>query len=301
MIGVVVLNYNSFVDTIKLVDDLQRQTVVNDLYIVVVDNASPNDSYSHLKPLGKKYSNVTVLETDDNLGYAKGNNFGLKYLDENIHPRYVAIMNNDIILQNDCLEKLIKRYEVLKNPAIIAPKQLDINHKEMLPYSMNSFLDDCLNLFYIFKMFHKRNALKYVDNTGCKAMRVEMVPGSFMFASFSRFKEMGFFYPNTFLFVEERFITMKAKEMNLNNYILLDHTYVHAHSKTIDTKYNQLDKFRLLYNGWIEFTRVYRSSGKLKAVVLQILMKWSLLEIKFGSFIKSFIRQISKKRNNEHQ
>ena len=73
------------------------------------------------------------------------------------------------------------KYNVLKDPAIIAPKQLDINNKELKPYKLNSFLDDCLNLFFIFKLFHKRNALQYIDNTGLKAMKVPMIPGSFMF------------------------------------------------------------------------------------------------------------------------
>lgn len=289
MIATLILNYNSFPDTIKLVNNLQQQTVSHGLCIVVVDNASPNDSYLQLKPLEKRYPNVNVLQTGANLGYAKGNNLGLQYLDENIHPQYVAIMNNDVILQNDCLEKLIERYEVLDSPAIIAPKQLDVNHNEMLPYRMNSFLDDCLNLFYIFKIFHRRNALKYVDNTGLKAMRVEMIPGSFMFTSFNRFKEMGFFYPNTFLFVEERFIAVKANQMNSNNYIVLDQTYVHAHSKTINTQYNQTEKFKLLYDGWIEFTRACRSHGNLKAVILQFLMKLSLFEMQFVNTIRNFI------------
>jgi len=296
MIAVVILNYNSFPDTIKLVEVLQQQTVADDLFILVVDNASPNDSYSKLQPLEKRYPNIAVLQTATNLGYARGNNLGLQYLDENIHPQYVAIMNNDIILQNDSLEKLIGKYSALECPAIIAPKQLDANHNEMLPYRMNSFFDDFLNLFYIFKIFHKRNALQYVDNTGRNAMKVEMIPGSFMFTAFDRFKEMGFFYPNTFLFVEERFIAVKAKQMNLQNYILLDETYVHEHSKTISAKYNQVEQFKLLYDGWLEFTRACRSHGKLKASILQFFMQVSLFELVLVNTIRNFIVKITNQK-----
>lgn len=286
MIGIIILNYNSYQDTINLVRELQLQSLAKDLFIIIVDNASPNNSFEHLKPLEKKFSNVTVIQTGENLGYAKGNNFGLKYLDENIKPKYVAILNNDIVLPKDCFKKLVDRHKRLEKPAIIAPKQLDTNNKELVPYHMNSFIDDCLNLFYIFKLFHKRNALKYKDNTGLKAMKVEMIPGSFMFTSFKTFKEMGFFYPNTFLFVEERFIAVNAKKLNLNNYILLDETYVHAHSKTINKSFDQLDKFKLLYDGWLEFTKVCRSQGKLKEAILKPLMKLSLLEMKLVKFFR---------------
>ena len=290
MIGIVILNYNSFSDTIKLVEELQQQTIVENIQIVVVDNASPNNSFKHLKPLEKKFSNLTVLQTGENLGYAKGNNFGLNYLDKIIKPEYVAILNNDIVLPNDCFEKLKVKYTILESPAIIAPKQLDIYNKVFLPYRMNSFLDDCLNLFYIFKLFNKRNALKYADTTGSKAMKVEMIPGSFMFASFKIFKDMGFFYPNTFLFVEERFIAVKAKQQNLNNYILLDETYIHAHSKTINTAFSQVGKYKLLYVGWLEFTKVCRTHGKLKAAFLKPLMKLSLLEMRLVESIRQVFR-----------
>jgi GT2 family glycosyltransferase len=278
-IGVVILNYNSFSDTIKLVEALQHQTLTNDLQIIVVDNASPNNSFKQLIHLEEQFSNVKVLQTGENLGYAKGNNFGLNYLDQNLKPTYVAILNNDIILPKNCLEKLINKYKVLEKPAIIAPKQIDTNNKEFLPYSLNSFLDDCLSLFYLFRFFNKRNALQYKDTIELKAMKVDLIPGSFMFSSFQTFKNMGFFYPNTFLFVEERFIAVKAKQLNLNNYILLDETYVHAHSKTINTAFSQIGKYKLLYAGWLEFTRVCRSQGKLKALLLIPLMKLSLLEM----------------------
>lgn len=290
MIGVVILNYNSFVDTIKLVNELQQQTVVVDMKIVVVDNASPNSSYQKLKPLEKEYLNVVVLQTRENSGYAKGNNFGLNYMNENLKSKYVAILNNDVHLPKDCFERLIERYRVLDSPAIIAPKQLDINNKEISPHSLNSFLDDCLNLFYVLKYFHKNNALKFNDNTGYKAMRVDIIPGSFMFTSFDIFKKMGFFYPNTFLFGEERFIAIKVSQMRLNNYILLDENYIHAHSKTINTVFSQIEKYRLLYKSWLEFTRVYRSYGKLKAAILKPLMKLSLLEMKIFYRIRFLLK-----------
>lgn len=291
MIGIVILNFNSYQDTINLVKELQLQTVAEDLQIIIVDNASPNNSYKYLKPLEKQYKNVVLLQTGENLGYAKGNNFGLEYLDKNSKPKYVAILNNDIQLPNNCFEKLIEKYETLDNPAIIAPKQLDTSNKEMLPFRINSFLDDCLNLFYIFKIFlHRKNALKYIDSSGQRAMKVAMIPGSFMFASFERFKKMGFFYPNTFLFVEERFIAVKAKQRGFNNYILLDETYVHAHSKTINTALSQVGKYRLLYDGWLEFTRVNRTHGKLKTAILEPLMKLSLLEMRIVYGIKKLIQ-----------
>ncbi|WP_179318040.1 glycosyltransferase family 2 protein [Winogradskyella helgolandensis] len=288
-IGIVILNYNSYQDTINLVNALQQQTVAESLHIIVVDNASPNASYDYLKPLEGQYKNLVVLQTGENLGYAKGNNVGLHYLDEHIHPEYVAIMNNDIILPETCLEHLVGKYQQLDDPAIIAPKQLDIDEKEVPIYSINTYLDDCLNLFYIFKLFHKRKIKRFKDTTGNNAMQVDLVPGSFMFSSFDRFKTLGFFYPNTFLFAEERFITVAAQKQGWHNYVVLDQTYIHAHSKTINTVYGSVAKFKLLYTGWIEFTRVCRPYGKLKANILKPLMWLSIQEMRFVLHLKKLI------------
>ena len=62
---------------------------------------------------------------------------------------------------------------------------------------MNTFIDDFLYLLMIFRPFHKRNALRYKDNTGQRAMKVPMISGSFMFSAFKTFKSLG--YSNTFL------------------------------------------------------------------------------------------------------
>jgi len=285
-IGIIILNYNSYQDTLNLVEALQLQSVAQSLHIIIVDNASPNESYDYLKPLEDQYSQLTVLQTGENLGYAKGNNVGLHYLDEHIHPEYVAVMNNDIILPTDCLEKLIAKYQQLEAPAIIAPKQLDIEENDVPICRINTFFDDCLGLFYIFKLFDKRKIQPFKDITGSNTMVVDLVPGSFIFSSLETFKSMGYFYPNTFLFAEERFIAMKARVLNLKNYILLDETYIHAHSKTINTQHSQISKYKLLYSGWLEFTKVHRSYPNFKVWILRNLMKLSIIEMKFFNKLK---------------
>lgn len=290
----VILNYNTWEATTQLVEALQKQTAAFDLAIVVVDNASPNASYEHLHGLKDKYSNVVaVLQTGSNLGYAKGNNFGLQWLDENVHPDYVVIANNDIELPDDCLEKLASRFSTLDKACIISPVQLLPDGRRLYGWNLGSWWSDVKNLSLLYRWVNKRKSTKHVvqqqdDNRdGNLPMPVDLILGSFMFASFERFKEIGFFYPGTFLFVEERFVAFATKQAGYQNYIFPDMTYLHNHSQTINTAFSQVKKYKMQYDGWLKYTRKCRKCGWLKAAVMTPLVWLSLWEM----FILSLIHR----------
>ena len=295
-IGVVILNYNTWEATAKLVEALQKQTVSSDLAIVIVDNASPNGSYEHLIGLKEQYSNVVaVLQTGANWGYAKGNNYGLQWLDENVHPDYVVIANNDIELPDDCLETLAVRFSSLERACIISPVQSLPDGRKVYGWNLGSWWSDVKNLSFLFRWLQKKKSMPAkiqspkVRPVELSPMPVELIPGSFMFASFERFKEIGFFYPETFLFVEERFVAYATRQAGYQNYILPDMTYLHNHSQTINTAFSQVKKYKMQYDGWLKFTRKCRKYGCLKAALMTPLVWLSVGEIWLISAYKQIL------------
>lgn len=48
MIGIVILNYKTYLDTERLVGDILSRRIKHDIRIVIVDNASPNESFEYL-------------------------------------------------------------------------------------------------------------------------------------------------------------------------------------------------------------------------------------------------------------
>jgi len=278
MIGIVILNYNTHEETAQLVKALQRQTIVRQLHIVVVDNASPNDSYTHLKPLETQYEQVYVLKTTQNEGYARGNNFGLKFLEEHIQPEYAAILNNDVVLPEDCFEKLEQKYQELNNPCMIAPVQRNAQGTIYALGKIATFRDDLLNLSLWYRLLRKR-APRLEDNTGKRAMKVETITGSFLFVRLERFKSIGYFYPETFLYTEERFIAHRSKQAGFNNYLVLDQEYLHGHGQSIHASVDRVTRYQYQYDGWIKFTRECRKFPTLKLILLKPLIRLSLLEI----------------------
>ena len=111
MVCFVILHYMAVDETVVCVESILHN-VEGEKRLILVDNASPNGS---VKELEEKYGEnplVDVLETGENLGFARGNNFGYRYAVEKYAPSFVVVMNNDMeIRQKDFIKQLEKSYE----------------------------------------------------------------------------------------------------------------------------------------------------------------------------------------------
>lgn len=103
-IGVVVLNYLAYEESINITKQFLKLPTDNvELHIVIVDNDSANESFDIISRKFASNPKVTVVQTNRNLGFANGNNFGYKALTEIIIPDYVIFSNSDIVLKDSSL------------------------------------------------------------------------------------------------------------------------------------------------------------------------------------------------------
>lgn len=126
--AVVILNYNTYDDTLACIDSIKRYTECSSYQIYVVDNASPDKSGSLL---AKKYAGddrVSVIVSESNLGFSGGNNIGIrKALEDGFE--YIYLLNSDIILQNDAFAFMQAAFESNDNVAVVGPSILDREKK----------------------------------------------------------------------------------------------------------------------------------------------------------------------------
>lgn len=109
-LGVVVLNYNNYEETEKCVNSILKQKMVK-MEIVIVDNGSINQSYNKLFDLFDKYSNIHLIKSKINLGYAKGNNLGIEYL-KNIGINCIFVANSDLYFASEnTMKQILDSYE----------------------------------------------------------------------------------------------------------------------------------------------------------------------------------------------
>lgn len=286
-IGIIILNYKTYQDTIRLVKDLLLFDMKDDLQIIVVDNLSPNDSFEVLERDLREFRNVEVIQSEENGGYAKGNNVGLRAL-KKYDPEYVLILNNDVYFSENTLKTCVEQYQYLENPGIIAPMQyLPSGIPEKFEsLKCHTFFKDLLIYSLIYSKVKKPH--RYYSNTRFSNIQnVDIVPGCFLFLKYKVFEEINFFYEGTFLFCEERFLYKELINRGYKNYILLNQKYIHDHSHTIKSEVSIEHQKKLLHEGYLIYTKKYRRFYRLKKMLLNVAYYINKYEIRLLLKLKS--------------
>jgi len=105
----VLMNWNAFNDTVECIASLQRSSFpLRD--IIVLDQASADGSGQRLADRYKYDNQIMVIFNEVNYGFAKGANIGIK-LALNKGADFVFLINNDTIVSEDCIRRLV---EILK-------------------------------------------------------------------------------------------------------------------------------------------------------------------------------------------
>lgn len=100
-IAFVILHYNAIDDTIECVESLYNTFRYDNYKLVIIDNKSPNGSGTILM---EKYSDdprIHLIFTEENLGFAKGNNLGYTYAKEVYGADFIVIPNNDTVFVDE--------------------------------------------------------------------------------------------------------------------------------------------------------------------------------------------------------
>lgn len=110
----VILNYGTYPETVDCVQSIRKHIDVmpQEYHITIVDNGSSDDSVARLRDDYAAESNIDIIETGENVGFAKGNNIGIRHVNQNYFPDYIVILNSDTeLIQDDLYKKLSSEYE----------------------------------------------------------------------------------------------------------------------------------------------------------------------------------------------
>lgn len=232
---IVILNFNSFLDTKECLQSLK--SIDYDNYeIMIVDNCSDDNSVKRLKIEFPEYK---ILKSDKNHGYANGNNIGIQYAIDNGND-YVCVLNSDVVVEKDFLSKIIS--------AMVSNDEVGIAGPCICKYSDRSIIQAMganINLYTGLTQGRHKGA-KYSEikpeNT-----EVAYLGGACFVAKREVFNRIGLIPENYFLFFEETEFCLKATRAGYKLLCVYESRIYHKGSSTI-AKYSGLSYYFLNRN-----------------------------------------------------
>lgn len=234
MIGIVILNYNSWEDAITCIASI-KQTTRCMYRIYLVDNKSTDNSLFYLNETYRDDSDVIIIESTENKGYAQGNNIGVRRaLKDGMSE--ILISNTDVIFQNSAIDNMIVALESREDVAVVGPRIFDINGND------SQFASKLLTFM---RFLRSKKPFCFLDKWGFKSGRYYqydqlkpftfygMVSGCCFLIKTLEFENINFFDEHTFLFYEEDIVAYGLFRYMKMTMITPKALVVHNHSKTI--------------------------------------------------------------------
>jgi GT2 family glycosyltransferase len=168
LVSIITINYNQLHVTCALLDSLRKVSYPN-VEVIVVDNCSAEDPRIVIT---QEYPEVRLIVSDKNLGFAGGNNLGIR----TSRGQYVLFLNNDTEADPGFLEPLVELLESNPRAGIASSKILYHNSGNTIQYAGSTRIDPFTGrskrIGYMEKDNGQHNRLRETDLAHGAAMMV---------------------------------------------------------------------------------------------------------------------------------
>ncbi|MDR1696408.1 MAG: glycosyltransferase family 2 protein [Endomicrobium sp.] len=213
-VSVIFVNYNTEKMTVEAVKSVFDKTDGVDFEIIVVDNASADNSVNGLK---KAFGNkITVIESKENLGFGRGNNLAINMA----NGKYVFLLNTDTLLINNAVKILFDFMEKNPEAGVCGANLYDAGGNPTYSFRKRFLPENELLLNNIFKAVKQRITKKIPDyfNYKNKNMRVDAVTGADMMIREEALDKSGLFDADFFMYLEEDELTSRIAKCGYLSY-----------------------------------------------------------------------------------
>jgi len=199
---VVIINFTHYQDTIACIESLLKCAYPN-FHIYIIDNCSPNDSYSKLQAYIEKkcLPNITLECSSKNTGFAGGVNIGLRYAVEHGYE-YACLLNPDTTVKQDFLCYLVDTAGANSDIGIVGGKIL-ISDTDRI-FSAGG------RISYIRNIGHNENYHKKDGPNLSGEIDSDFVSGCLMLISVRMVRDIGLFDEGYFMYLEDADYCYKA-------------------------------------------------------------------------------------------
>lgn len=193
-IYVAILTLNNYIDTYECINSVLSSNF-KITGIVIVDNGSQDDSTTRLRREFNNNSAVHFIFNKRNLGFAAGVNVGIRYALKQ-GADYILLLNNDTIVDKDCIQYLVT--EILKDPTIAITGPRIFYHSNPTKIWQGGGYFSYLKAGIVVP--EKNRLVTKIDE---KIKKVAFLTGCAMLIKSDIFKKIGIFDENYFFYSED--------------------------------------------------------------------------------------------------
>lgn len=255
-VGVIVLNYENAPDTINCMESL-RSLQYPHVSRILVDNGSSEQCVSRLRERYGTDPAVQFIETGRNVGYAAGNNVGIRAALE-AGSDYALVLNSDTIVESGFLKPLLTAMEKDPTTAIAMPRFLDANGMDSTPLRKRPSYRSYYGRFGLVGAVRRRRGGggHAVRLTVTKPIEVEVPFGACMLIRTSFLRDIGLLDEGTFLYQEEVILAEQMRARGLRAIVVPTSAVMHLVGRS--TSRMRLRRMWELWRSQNYYLRTYR-------------------------------------------
>lgn len=228
-LSITIVAYNNYIDIKNAINTIEKYTTVSKK-IFIVDNGKnvvSSEELIEFKKFLSKYKDVEYIECEKNLGFGGGHN---KVIDL-LKSKYHAIVNPDIIIEEDVFFSIIKYLEKNSEVGMVIPKiSNEFGELQKVYREEVTVLDMFIRMFAnkFFKTRQLKHTLQQKDYS--KPFQVPFGQGSFLVIRTELFKNLSGFDEGFFMYLEDADLCKRVNNVSKLMYFP-DATVIHKWEK----------------------------------------------------------------------
>ena len=232
-VSIIIVTYNTRQMTAECIDSVCQKTSGIDYEIILVDNASSDDSKSFFE----KDERVRYIYSQENLGFGRANNLGASAA----QGKYLFLLNSDTLLENNAVKQFFDFMEMAdRQVACCGCLLMDEKHERIHSFGsfhtlVNAIQEKCWIFEKFLRLFRLCQTPKY-DNPKLEKSQeffeVPFVTGAALFIRKDVSDKYGLFDPDYFMYSEDMDLQCRYSKLGFKSVIIRAPQIIHLFGKS---------------------------------------------------------------------
>lgn len=263
ILSIVIVNMNTKDLTIGCIRSIEKEASDMSFEILLTDNGSTDGSVEAFKKLSNEKfwkDKFTLILNDNNAGYAKANNQGIR----KATGKYILLLNNDTIVHKNSLQTLIEFAEKTPDAGVIGSKLLNINGSLQMSCFNFPTIKNAILEYY----FGKKGLFDKFAPKGDNPSTVDSVVGAVFLITPKALEVVGILDERYWSYFEDIDYCRQCWKHGLKVYYLPNSIITHYHGATFKKMSNEAERWKRL----IPSSKIYH--GIIKHYIINAIL-WS--------------------------